>query len=112
MVAPEPDLSFFIYHISFSEAPWFCQDFSWNFSPPEKFDRKFRGEILKIKEGNLEDFSLKFAVKFRPIHKPLKFSNLQNLRKIADFVKIFHKKPASKTRVFWGVVTRPQGVAK
>ncbi len=67
---------------------------------------------MKIEEGNLEDFSLKFAVKFRPIHKPLKFSDLQNLRKIADFVKIFHKNPASKTRVFWGVATRLPGVAK
>ena len=57
---------------------------------------------MKIEEGNLEDFSLKFAVKFRPIHKPLKFSDLQNLRKIAGFVKIFHKNPASKTGDFLG----------
>ena len=67
---------------------------------------------MKIEEGNLEDFSLKFAVKFRPIHKPLKFSDLQNLQKIADFVKIFHKNPASKTGGFLGVATRPQGVVK
>ena len=31
--------------------------------PIKKFDRKFRGEILKIEERNLEDFHLKFAVK-------------------------------------------------
>jgi hypothetical protein len=58
----------------------FCQDFSKNFGYPKRFDRKFRGEILKIERGNLEDFSLKFAVKLWGIYKPLKFSGLQSQR--------------------------------
>jgi hypothetical protein len=44
----------------------------------EKDDRKFRGEILKIERRDLEDFSLKFAVKLGGVCKPLKFSGLRN----------------------------------
>ena len=54
-----------------------------------RFDRKFRGEILKIERGNLEDFSLKFAVKLWGIYKPLKFSGLQNLRENGLFCQDF-----------------------
>ena len=47
-----------------------------NFSYPKKFGRKLRGEILKIEEGNLEDFSLKIAVKLQGFCKLLNFSSL------------------------------------
>jgi hypothetical protein len=33
----------------------FCQYFSMKFWSPKEFDRKFRGEILKIERRNLED---------------------------------------------------------
>ncbi len=34
---------------------------------------------------------MKFAAKLCNVYKPLKFSDLQNLRKNADFVKIFYR---------------------
>jgi hypothetical protein len=37
-------------------------DYQW-FENSLDFDRKFRGEILKIERRDLEDFSPKFAVK-------------------------------------------------
>ena len=72
--------------------PWpktVCQDFSTDFWLPKRFDRKFRGEILKIERRKLQDFSPKFAVKLQEICKPLKFSDLQNLRKNGRFCQNF-----------------------
>ena len=46
---------------------------------------------MKIEEGNLEDFSPKFAVKLRAVYKVLNFNALQNGGKIGDFVKIFYQ---------------------
>ncbi len=55
-----------------------CKDFLLILGASEKDDRKFRGEILKIERRDLEDFSLKFAVKLGGVCKPLKFSGLRN----------------------------------
>ena len=43
---------------------------------PLGFDRKFRGEILKIERRNLEDFPPKFAVKLLGLFKPLIINTL------------------------------------
>ncbi len=67
------------------------------------YDRKFRGEILKIEGRNLEDFHPKFAVKPRAILKPLIISVLQNRLNFVNFVKIFHKNPWLFLRRFQGV---------
>ena len=66
------------YKFFSTPAHLFCQVFLSIFGHPKRFDRKLRGEILKIERRNLEDFTLKFAVKPGPIYKPLKFSDLQN----------------------------------
>jgi hypothetical protein len=55
----------------------FCQGFSWVFASPKKFDRKFRGEILKFEVGNLEDYSPKIAGKPQAACKPQNFNRLQ-----------------------------------
>ena len=68
-----------------------CQDFSMVFLFHNGFDRKFRVEIFKISPLNLQDLSLKFAVKPRVVCKLLIFNTLQNRQIFADFVKIFHK---------------------
>ncbi len=65
-------------HLSFSEAPWFCQDFSWHLGFPKRLDRKFQGEIWQFERRELANLSLKIAVKPTAIFKPLIFNNLQN----------------------------------
>ena len=59
--------------------------------PIKKFDRKFRGEILKIEERNLEDFPPKFAVKLQLILNLLIINTLQKQPKICCFVKYFYQ---------------------
>ncbi len=66
------------------------QHFVKIFQNREGFDRKFRGEILKFEERNLEDFPPKFAVKLRGILNWLIINTLQIDYKSAYFVKIFH----------------------
>jgi hypothetical protein len=56
-----------------------------------KFDRKFRGEILKIERRDLPILSPKFAVKHRLVLNPLIISVLQNGLFLAYFVKIFYR---------------------
>ena len=66
-----------------------CQDFSWKLSRGSGFDRKFRGEILKISPLKLQNLSPKFAVKLSPIYTPLIISMLQKPAIFLVFVKIF-----------------------
>ena len=56
-----------------------------------KFDRKLRGEILKIERREIEDFTWKFAVKLRAVCKRLIFNDLQKQHKTARFVKYFYQ---------------------
>ena len=85
------DFQDYLEFLDFIEFPGFCKDFSWFFGLPKKLDRKFRGEILKIERRNLEDFPPKFAVKLWSIFKLLIINDLQNLRKMPRFVKIFYQ---------------------
>ncbi len=95
-----PTLSFIIYQLSISEAPWFCQDFSTFFTSTKKFDRKLKGEICQFSTFNLANLSPQIAVKPQPILKRLIINTLQNGSNFCRFVKFFYQFPPMPLSTF------------